>query len=92
VYVDIKAYPEAIKTLDAVKNEAFAALVADRLGDVLVLQDKKTEAKEAYLRAYKKLPADLPYQRLLLVKLNALGTDPQVDAELENKAGSKGKP
>ena len=86
------AYPEAIKTLIGVKNEAFSALVADRLGDVFVLQGKKAEAREAYLRAYKKLPADVPYQRLLLVKLNALGVDPQMDAGLENKAGSKGKP
>ena len=66
--------------------------MADRLGDVFVLQGKKAEAREAYLRAYKKLPADVPYQRLLLVKLNALGVDPQMDAGLENKAGSKGKP
>ena len=92
VYLDTKAYPEAIKALDGVKNEAFSALVSDRLGDVLVLQDKKAEAKEAYLRAYKKLPADVPYQRLLLVKLNALGVDPQMDVGLESKAGSKGKP
>ena len=92
VYLDTNAYPEAIKTLIGVKNEAFSALVADRLGDVFVLQGKKAEAREAYLRAYKKLPADVPYQRLLLVKLNALGVDPQMDAGLENKAGSKGKP
>ncbi|MEI7514642.1 MAG: tetratricopeptide repeat protein [Betaproteobacteria bacterium] len=92
IYVDTKAYPEALKTLDGVKNEAFDALVADRKGDVLLLQDKKTEAKEAYLLAFKKLSADEPYQRLLLVKLNALGVDPQVGAGLEDKDGSKGKP
>lgn len=51
----------------------FAALVADRQGDVLQLQGKPQEAAQAYERAYKALDKQDEYRRLVEFKLNALG-------------------
>jgi len=55
IYLDAKQYPEALKALEAVKSDAFVALVADRKGDVLLLQGQRDPAKEAYLSAIRKL-------------------------------------
>ena len=54
----------------------FAALAADRRGDVLLAQGKKNEAKSEYQAAYKGLDERAEYRRLVEVKLNALGVDP----------------
>ena len=77
VYLDAKQYPEAIKALDAVKSDAFAPLVADRKGDLLLLQGQRDAAKDAYLAAYKKFDERSEYRRLVRVKLNALGVEPE---------------
>jgi tetratricopeptide (TPR) repeat protein len=47
-----KAYDEALKQLSVPFAAEYAAVVADRKGDVLVLQGKKQEAVEEYSRAY----------------------------------------
>jgi len=39
--MDAKAYDEALKTLDSGVSEEFAALQADRRGDIYLAQDKK---------------------------------------------------
>ena len=77
LYLDAKQYPEAQKALDAVKPDAFAPLVADRKGDLLLLQGQRDTAKEAYLAAYKKMDERSEYRRLVRVKLNALGVEPE---------------
>ncbi len=77
IYMDAKQYPEALKVLDAVKSEAFGSLVSDRKGDVLFLQGQRDLAKAAYLAAYKSFDERSEYRRLVRVKLNALGLEPE---------------
>src|SRR5574337_411736 len=72
-----KSYDEARKQLGGSFPDAFAPLVADRLGDIDLLQDKKADAVAEYLRAYNGLAADRPYRRIVEVKLASLGADPQ---------------
>jgi len=50
----------------------FAALAADRRGDILAAQDKKAEALAEYRKAYAGLDARMDYRRMVEVKLNAI--------------------
>jgi predicted negative regulator of RcsB-dependent stress response len=76
VLVEAKAYDEALKQVDGSFPKEFAALVADRRGDIFMAQGKKTEAKTEYEKAYKAFEERNEYRRLVEVKLNALGVDP----------------
>jgi predicted negative regulator of RcsB-dependent stress response len=78
--LDAKAYDEAAKTLDAVKSPEFAALVADRRGDALLLQDKRDAAKAEYQKALAGLDKTLDYRRIVEAKLATLGVPTAVDA------------
>ena len=89
VLMDSKAYDEALKVLDAGVAEEFAALQADRRGDILMAQGKKPEAKEQYLKAFKAFDERTDYRRLVLVKLNSLGVDPLEEA-IAKAAAEKG--
>jgi predicted negative regulator of RcsB-dependent stress response len=71
--MDAKQFDEAGKTLDAVKSADFAALVADRRGDLALLQNKPDVAKTEFKKAYDGLDKQLDYRRLLEVKLASLG-------------------
>lgn len=71
-----KAYDEALQQLSGSFPKDFAALAADRRGDILAAQGKKDEAKAEYNKAYKGLDERTEYRRLVEVKLNALGVDP----------------
>lgn len=75
--LDQKQYDDALKQLDEAKAPQFAALVADRRGDVLLAQGKKDEAKAAYQSAWQAMDATLEYRRLVEVKLTALGAAPE---------------
>ncbi|MBU6502657.1 MAG: tetratricopeptide repeat protein [Burkholderiaceae bacterium] len=77
VLMELKAYDEARKQLEGSFPAQFAPLVADRLGDIDVLQGKKAEAVVEYRKAYQGLDPQLQYRRMVEVKLNALGVDPQ---------------
>lgn len=77
VLLQQKKYDEALKQLDAADAPAFAALVADRRGDVLLAQGKPDEAKAAYTRAWEGLGAEVEYRRLVEAKLTALGASPE---------------
>jgi predicted negative regulator of RcsB-dependent stress response len=87
VQADAKQYPEALKTLDAVKGEGFDALAADRRGDVLLAQGKKAEALVAYQAAWKTMGEKVEYRRLIDAKLTALGAAP-TPAETAASAGT----
>ena len=87
VLAEQKAYDEALGTLAGSFPPAYAALVADRRGDVLLLQGKRDEAASEYGKAYQGMDAGAgEYRRLVGVKLNALGIDP--DAAGAAKAAS----
>lgn len=78
--LDAKAYDEAAKTLDAVKSPEFAALVADRRGDALLLQDKRDAAKAEYQKALAGLSKTQDYRRVVEAKLATLGVPMVVEA------------
>jgi len=75
-----KQYDAALAQLDAAaqgKNAAeFAALVADRRGDVLLAQGKKDDARKAFEAAYAAMDEKVEYRRLVEAKLTALGAAP----------------
>jgi predicted negative regulator of RcsB-dependent stress response len=74
--LDAKQGDAALKQLDTIKLPTFAALVADRRGDVLLAQGKKDEARAAYQAAYKAFDERIDYRRLVEAKLTALGAPP----------------
>jgi len=76
IFVDRKQETQALKLLDTGIAPEFAALAADRRGDIYVLQGDKDKAKAQYQTAYAGLDQQDQYRRLVEVKLNALGVDP----------------
>lgn len=72
-----KAYDEALKQLNASFPAEFVPLAADRRGDVLLLQGKRSEAALEFGKAYQGLEkTGGEYRRLVGIKLNSLGIDP----------------
>jgi predicted negative regulator of RcsB-dependent stress response len=80
VLLDAKQYDEALKLLDPVAQGPFAALAADRRGDILQAQGKTAEAKAAYQQAWKTMDEKVEYRRLVDAKLTALGASPTAAA------------
>ena len=74
--LDEKKFDEALKQLDAVDGSEFAALAADRRGDVLMAQGKGDDAKAAYQKAWTAMDAKVDYRRVVEAKLNVLGVNP----------------
>ncbi len=72
--LEAKAYDEAAKLLDGNFPAEFAPLVADRKGDLSAAQGKTAEAVALYQKAYQGFDAQSEYRRMVLVKLNALGS------------------
>jgi predicted negative regulator of RcsB-dependent stress response len=83
--IDDKAYDEARKQLTAKSPQAFAPLMADRLGDLAMLQAQPAQAVQHYQTAWKGFEPNAEYRRLVAVKLAALGSDPEDTAALETK-------
>jgi predicted negative regulator of RcsB-dependent stress response len=83
--VEDKAYDEARTQLTAKTPEAFAPLMADRLGDLAMLQAQPAEAVQHYKNAWKGFEPNADYRRLVAVKLAALGADPEDTAAVETK-------
>ena len=83
--VEEKAYDEARKQLTAKSPEAFAPLMADRLGDLAMLQALPAEAVQHYKNAWKGFEPNAEYRRLVAVKLAALGADPEDTTAVEIK-------
>jgi predicted negative regulator of RcsB-dependent stress response len=88
VLMEAKQYDEALKQLAGATAPDFAALVADRRGDVLLAQGKKDEAKAAYEAAYKGMDEKLDYRRLVDAKLTALGAAPAAAAASAAASGA----
>jgi predicted negative regulator of RcsB-dependent stress response len=77
---DAKQFDAAFATLAAADAKGFEPLVADRRGDILLLQGKKAEARAAYELAYAGLSPKVEYRRLVEAKLAALGAAPAAKA------------
>jgi predicted negative regulator of RcsB-dependent stress response len=85
ILVEDKAYDDARKQLTAKVPESFAPLMADRLGDLAMLQAQPAEAVQHYQKAWKGLEPNADYRRLVAVKLAALGADPEDSSVGESK-------
>ncbi len=83
--LDEKKYDEALKQLDGVDGAAFAALAADRRGDVLFVQGKREEAKAAYQKAWAAMDPKVEYRRVVEAKLDVLGAAPAASAAEASK-------
>jgi len=77
VLMESKAFDDALKQLSGSFPANFDALVVDRKGDIFLLQGKKAEAIAEYQKAFKNFDDRTEYRRLVEVKLNSLGVDPQ---------------
>ncbi len=84
VLMDQKELDDALKQLSGAFPSEFAAVVADRKGDILMLQGKQEQAIAEYSRAFKAFDDRVEYRRLVEVKLNALGVHPQGAAVVAN--------
>jgi predicted negative regulator of RcsB-dependent stress response len=81
--VEDKAYDEARHQLSAKTPDAFAPLMADRLGDLAMLQAQPAQAIQHYKSAWKGFEPNAEYRRLVAVKLAALGEDPEDQSAAE---------
>jgi predicted negative regulator of RcsB-dependent stress response len=89
VLLDDKKYDDAVKALDRVKDEGFAAMVADLRGDIFAVQGKKDEARAAYQAAVEKAGERSPLKALSQAKLDAYGGSTSKPAETKDSKGTK---
>ena len=73
ILLDEKLNEEGLKVLAAEFPEEFAALVADRRGDLLFAMGKNDEARAAYQAALEKTEIKNPARQVIQLKLDALG-------------------
>ncbi len=85
--LDEKKYDEALKQLDGVDGAEFAALAADRRGDILMAQGKTEEAKASYQKSWSAMDTKVDYRRIVEAKLNVLGINPAGAAASGVEAG-----
>ncbi len=72
--LDEKAYDQGLALVSGDVAPAFAALYADRRGDLLAAQNKKDDARAAYKLALEKFgQADAAARQIVQFKLDALG-------------------
>jgi predicted negative regulator of RcsB-dependent stress response len=72
--MDEKAYDQGLALVSGDVPPAFAALYADRRGDLLAAQSKTEDARAAYKLALEKLgPTDASARQIVQFKLDALG-------------------
>jgi len=83
--IEEKAYDQARTQLTGKAPAAFAPLMADRLGDIDMLQGNAAEAVKHYQKAWQGLEPNAEYRRLVAVKLAALGADPEEAPTQESK-------
>ena len=75
VLLQEKAFDEALKVLEAPMPEAYAALAADRRGDVYMAKGQHQEAKAQYQKAWDTMSSRTEYRQLVQVKLASLGVN-----------------
>jgi len=88
---ETKAYDDALAQLQGSFPESFAALVADRKGDIHMLQGRSTEARAQYQKAFDGLQPPNDYRRLVEIKLDALGAKAGASASAPVAAASEAK-
>ena len=93
VLLEEKKFDEALKTLDQVKDEAYASSAADLRGDIFASQGRRDEARAAYQIAVEKAGDRSPMKALSQAKLDAAGgsTSKPVDKKDDTKGKKDGK-
>ncbi len=81
ILLDEKQYDDALKTLDAKTDEAFAGIYYDLKADILAAAGKTTEARAAYQASLAKLDPKSAYRAFVQAKLDALGGPISVAAD-----------
>ncbi|TSE21569.1 Tetratricopeptide repeat-like domain protein [Tepidimonas alkaliphilus] len=74
--LDAQQWDEAQRLLEAPVPTALQPWRDDRLGDLRQRQGQPEAAREAYLKAWRGLSADIGWRAIVEAKLNALGVDP----------------
>jgi len=104
IQFDAKQYDEALRTLDAKRDEPFAGVYEDLRGDILAAAGRVNEARTAYQTALTKLDAKSQYHGFVTAKLDAIGgplaadadkaaqTVPHVDAPAQTPASASTAP
>jgi predicted negative regulator of RcsB-dependent stress response len=77
ILMDKKQNEAARQLLTAKMPNAYQALAQDRLGDLAMLEGKKSDAIGLYQSAWKAMDERAEYRRLLEIKLAALGVTPK---------------
>lgn len=88
LHLDAKQFDEAAKVLDAIKSPEFAGPVADRRGDLLMLQGKPDQAKAEYQKALAAIDKTQDYRQLIEAKLASLGVAPVDEAAVAAAKGA----
>ena len=73
IQFDAKQYDDALRTLDAKRDEPFAAVYEDLRGDILAAAGRANEARTAYQTTLTKLDSKSPYYSFVQAKLDAIG-------------------
>jgi len=81
--IEEKNFDAARQQLSTKVPVSFEPLLADRLGDIDLLENKTAQAIKNYQTAWKGFDANAEYRRLVAVKLAALGADPEDTAAKE---------
>ena len=87
IAMESKKFEEAMSLLNSAYPASFEALVADRKGDVFILQGDRVKAVAEYDKAYRLFDPRTEYRRLVEVKLNALGVDVAPQTKVAAVAG-----
>lgn len=77
-----KKYDEALKTLEAVKEPAFAATADEARGDIYVAKNDIENAKKVYQSAWDALVERQEERQILQIKLESVGVlvdDPEIE-------------
>jgi predicted negative regulator of RcsB-dependent stress response len=78
ILIESKSFDDALKQLSGSFPDSYSGLLADRKGDIFLLQGKKQDAIAEFEKAYKGFDERTQYRRLVEVKLNSLGVDPNI--------------
>jgi predicted negative regulator of RcsB-dependent stress response len=80
---ETKALDEALKQLGSSFTPEMSGLAADLRGDVLQAKGQTPEAVAAYQQAWKQMPDNSDYRRMVQAKLSALGVQVSSDTATE---------
>lgn len=80
ILLDEKAFDDGLKLLSGDFPAHYAAIAADRKGDIYLAQAKIQDARTAYQSALEKMDERNPGRQLIQIKLDAIGAPAKSDA------------